>query len=75
MKTIGMKRGKTDEMEEREEEINVNRALSEDEEEDLYTESTGKKEKKKKKTPIKKVLTEKLPFVEARNHNDEVNIR
>ena len=62
-------------MEEKEEGINVNKALSEDEEEELYIESTGKKEKKKKKTTIKKVLRERLRFVEARNHNDEVNIR
>ena len=42
-----------DEMEEGEEERNVNKELSEDEEADLYTESIGKKEKKKNKTPIK----------------------
>ena len=43
-----------DEMEEENEETNDNRALSDDEEADLYTESIKKKEKKKKKTPIKK---------------------
>ena len=40
-------------MEEGEEERNDNNALSEDGEVDVYTESIGKKEKKKKKTPIK----------------------
>ena len=43
-----------DDMEKKEEGINVNKALLEDEEEELYIESTGKKEKKKKKTTIKK---------------------
>jgi len=43
-----------DEMEEEEEETNDNKALSDDEESDLYTEPIDKKVKKKKKTPIKK---------------------
>ena len=62
-------------MEEGEEERNDNNALSEDGEVDVYTESIGKKEKKKKKTPIKKILRERLRFFDARKYNDEVNIR
>ena len=41
-------------------EIKDNKALSEDEEDDLYTESIGKKEKKKNKTPIKENTQRKI---------------